>query len=149
LDNHDNEVADVEPDEQLADSVDKAPDLEDNNVKEEREVTIKKAKSHRRKEKRRERLLKYQRKLVEVKGLPPSNLMLQTPGLSPDLDNIKRRNLLSDFEAVQTLPGGHPALSSASSSGGCQALANQWERGLGILALQTNIPRCFPALRLL
>ena len=88
-------------------------------MKEEREATIKKAKSHRkRKEKRRERLLKYQRKLVEVKGLPTSNLMQQTPGLSPDLANISRRNLMADFEAVQTLPRGHPALSIAI--GGCQ-----------------------------
>lgn len=124
LTNSDDEVAAVaaaEPVEQLADSVNKAPDVEDKNVKEEMEVTIKKTKSHRkRKEKRRERLLKYHKKLVEVKGLPPSNLMQQTPGLSPDLDNISRRNLMADFEAIQTLPRGHPALSTATSAGGCQ-----------------------------
>ena len=105
LTNSDDEVAAAEPDEQLADSANKAPDVEDKNMKEEMEVTIKKTKSHRkRKEKRRERLLKYHKELVEVKGLPPSNLRQQTPGLSPNLDNISRRNLMADFEAVQTLP---------------------------------------------
>ena len=74
--NSDNEVVDAEPGGQLANSDNMAPDVEDTNVREEMEVTIKKTKSHRkRKEKRRERLLKYHKKLVEVKGLSPSNLM--------------------------------------------------------------------------
>ena len=52
--------------------------------------------STRRKEKRRHRMLKFQRKLVDVRGLPPSRLM-QTPGLSSDLGEARRRNLATDF----------------------------------------------------
>ena len=54
LTNSDNEVADAEPDEQLADSVNKAPDVEANNVKEEIELTVKKAKTNRKRKKKRE-----------------------------------------------------------------------------------------------
>ena len=52
--------------------------------------------SIRRKEKRRHRMLKFQRKLVDVRGLPPSRLM-QTPGLSSDLGEARRRDLVTDF----------------------------------------------------
>ena len=47
LTNSDEVVADAEPDGQLANSANKAPDSEDNNVKEEMEVTTKKAKNDR------------------------------------------------------------------------------------------------------
>ena len=47
LTNSDNEVVDAEPDGQLANSANKAPDSEDKNVKEEMEVTTKKAKNDR------------------------------------------------------------------------------------------------------
>ena len=90
-------------------------------MKEEIKVTVKKAKSNRkRKEKRRESLLKYHKKLVEVKGLPPSNLMQQTQGLIPDLYNIRKRNLLAVFEAARTLPRGLLTPSTATSADGCQ-----------------------------
>ena len=41
-------------------------------------------------------MLKFQRKLVDVRGLPPSRLM-QTPGLSSDLGEARRRDLVTDF----------------------------------------------------
>ena len=52
--------------------------------------------SIRRKEKRRQRMLKFQRRLLDVRGLPPSSLM-QTPDLSSDLGKVRRRNLVTDF----------------------------------------------------
>ena len=49
-----------------------------------------------------------------------SKVFQQTPGLSPDLDNIRRINLIAEFEAVQSLPKGPPALSTATSAdSGC------------------------------
>ena len=41
-------------------------------------------------------MLKFQKKLVDVTVLPPSRLM-QTPWLSSDLGEARRRNLVTDF----------------------------------------------------
>ena len=121
LTNSVSEVAAAGPDEQLADSVSKAPDVEkDKNAKEEMEETIAEESSSEpeeqsaedvskdkdevvdtpvikngksstcSQEKRRRRLLKYHQKLVNTRGLPPSRLMQQTPGLSSDLGNIRK-----------------------------------------------------------
>ena len=83
------------------DRLSKVPDVEEVTVNDEVVDTPvnKKGKSScsRRKEKRRKRLLKYHQKLVDTKGLPPSRLMQQNPGLSSDLVNLRRRNLLDNF----------------------------------------------------
>ena len=101
LTDSDKEVADAETDGQLTNSVNKVPDVEEVTVNDEVVDTPvnKKGKSScsRRKEKRRKRLLKYHQKLVDTKGLPPSRLMQQNPGLSSDLVNLRRRNLLDNF----------------------------------------------------
>ena len=60
-------MAAAEPDEQLADSVNKTNDVETKDVKEEIEVTVRKAKSNREKGGERKRFIKYYKKLGEVK----------------------------------------------------------------------------------
>ena len=54
----------------------------------------------RKKEKRKERLLKFHQKLVDVSGLPPSRLMqeLHTPRLSSAQGGLNRRSLNKEFE---------------------------------------------------
>ena len=64
-----------------------------------------------RKAKRRKRLLKYQQKLVDTRGLPPSRLMQQTPELSSGLENpnLRKRNLLDSFAEYDDATGpNHP-----------------------------------------
>jgi hypothetical protein len=51
----------------------------------------------RRKQKRRQRLLKYHQELVNTRGLPPSRIMKQTLGLSSGLEHLRRRNLVDSF----------------------------------------------------
>jgi hypothetical protein len=53
-------------------------------------------KNSRRKGKRRHRMLTFHRKLVDVRGFPPIRLM-QTPGLSSDPVEARRRNLVTDL----------------------------------------------------
>ena len=43
-------------------------------------------------------MLKFQRRLVDVRGLTPSrSSLMQTPDLSSDLGKVRRRNLVTDF----------------------------------------------------
>ena len=58
-------------------------------------------KSKRKSEKRKERLLKFHQKLVDLSGLPPSRLMLEmtTPRLSTAKEGLHRRKLDKEFEA--------------------------------------------------
>ena len=58
------------------------------------------------KEKIRERLLKFQKKLVDVLGLPPTRL-LQTPERSSDLGEARRRNLVTDFAKEDVIKKQH------------------------------------------
>ena len=130
--NIDNEVAGSEPDGQLGYSDKKAPDVEarivecssepeeqsaedvskDNDEVVDTPVTKKgKSSNSSRKAKRRKRLLKYQQKLVDTRGLPPSRLMQQTPELSSGLENpnLRKRNLLDSFAEYDDATGpNHP-----------------------------------------
>ena len=59
-------------------------------------------------EKRKERLLKFHQKLVDLSGLPPSRLMLEmtTPRLSSAKEGLQRRKLEKEFEtsAIPKVP---------------------------------------------
>ena len=66
---------------------------------------------------------------------------------TPDLANISRRNLMADFEAVQTLPRRPPALSTATSAGGCQVplqgFSQPLVQGAGIISTTEQFPSLF------
>ena len=62
--------------------------------------TKKRTKKQKRKKGRKERLLKFQEKLVKTRGLPQSRLMEQVLRIPPtDLDKVKR-SLASEFEQL-------------------------------------------------